>query len=318
MTKEWSLFFKGFALLLMLVFHLWNPFIETGFVTIGLFHNQWAALGSMCVSIFVFLSGYGLVVSNSCTSFKNTFNRIKKLYLSFWKIWIIATPIILLVGVVTPDLRRLLLEFSGVYPSYNRMFWFIYLYLELICFYFLYRKIDFKYKDYLSLFVFFVIGIISSINNWFPIPQISRFFEYMPCFLMGIIFAKKCFFSKIECKRLGGVVILLFVVLFRIWIFYDTPLYVKKYIDCIIVPIMLWCIMKAGVPAWLKRTINVFGSFSTAIWFIHGYYYYYWPEIIYWPKISILTFVWLSGVSLLLAILIERIWSFPNKLHSKA
>lgn len=306
------------ALLLMLVFHLWNPFIETSHETIGLFHHQWAALGSICVSMFVFLSGFGLVVSNSCTTIKNSFHRLKKLYLSFWKIWIIATPIILLLGVAAFDARKLVLEFMGAYPSYNRMFWFIYLYVELICFFFFYKKIDFKYKDYLALLISLIIGIISSVNNWIPFPQISRFFEYMPCFLMGIIFAKKGLFSRVKCTRLGGGVLLLVVVFFRIWVFYNTPLYVKKYIDCVIVPIILWCIMKAGTLAWLKKIVQLFGTYSTSIWFIHGYFYYYNPDMIYWPKYSILTFIWLSTFSLLLAVLVEKFWSLTNRLHSKA
>lgn len=205
MTKEWSLFFKGMALLLMLVFHLWNPFIDTGFETIGLFHQEWAAFGSICVSIFVFLSGYGIVVSNSCTSINNTFKRIKKLYLSFWKIWIIATPIILLLGIVAFDLKRLILEFFCINPSYNKMFWFIYLYVELIIFYYLYNKIDLKYKDSILLVIFLAIGMASSIGKWFTIPQISRYFEYMPCFMTGIIVAKCSLFSRNYTNKWGGI-----------------------------------------------------------------------------------------------------------------
>lgn len=206
MSKDWSICFKGVALILMLVFHLWNPFVDMGYETIGIFHQEWAAFGSICVSIFVFLAGYGLVVSNSCTTICNTFKRAKKLYLNFWKVWIIATPVILLLGVASFDIKRIILEFSGANPSYNKMFWFIYLYVELVCFYFLYRKIEFKYKDYCFVIGSLIIGIISSILNLFTLLQISRFLESLPCFLMGVAFAKGNLFSKIPCKRMGETV----------------------------------------------------------------------------------------------------------------
>lgn len=51
------------------------------------------------------------------------------------------------------------------------------------------------------------------------------------------------------------------------------------------------------------------------MWFIHGYFYFYYPEIIYWPKYSILIFAWLFSLSLVLSVIVEKTWNLINCLQ---
>lgn len=110
MIKELSLqdsnILKGLAILLMLIHHLF--YVQNGlyndifiFVTKdGVNHYLVQEIGifsKSCVAIFVFLSGYGLMLQTenkglgSLKSFY--FRRFKKLYLNYWLIWIIFVPI---------------------------------------------------------------------------------------------------------------------------------------------------------------------------------------------------------------------------------
>lgn len=138
--------FKGVALLLMLIFHLWNPFLpETPLRgTIGWINEPAAAFGSICVSIFVFLSGYGLMASHACRTWNDVCKKIKKLYVNYWKIWIIFVPIFLFLGCYSFNVWSLLLEFFMLEPYSNGMFWFLYLYVELLIGLYIFNRISFN------------------------------------------------------------------------------------------------------------------------------------------------------------------------------
>jgi len=81
-----SFILKGIAICLMLWHHLFTT-IECGEVAL-----YWGRLGKVCVSIFLFVSGYGLYVQYSKVNFTNTssflknnfiflLNRLTKFYL---------------------------------------------------------------------------------------------------------------------------------------------------------------------------------------------------------------------------------------------
>lgn len=93
---------KGLALLLLLWHHLF--YIQNGlFDDINLFKkiNLVQELGmfcKLCVVLFVFLSGYGLMaqaeVKGGISDLKNWYmRRFKKLMLNYWAIWIAFVPI---------------------------------------------------------------------------------------------------------------------------------------------------------------------------------------------------------------------------------
>ena len=90
---------KAIALLLMLVHHLWR---EPGFVRFEpvAYGNILLSIGLMskiCVGIFMFLSGYGLMAS-SCSGGADysIVNRLKKVLFPFWFIVVLAAPFLLL------------------------------------------------------------------------------------------------------------------------------------------------------------------------------------------------------------------------------
>lgn len=92
---------KGVAILLMLLHHLWafpqRVFLNDGFTdTFSVFGEYWyfylGRFGKICVSMFLFLSGYGLMKSKQSGRF-DLIGKVKGLYLAYWKVFLVFIPI---------------------------------------------------------------------------------------------------------------------------------------------------------------------------------------------------------------------------------
>ena len=84
----------------MLIHHLF--FIQNGlYDDVHLFRDHYLVqeIGifcKLCVALFVFLSGYGLMISHKdkeIEPLKFYKHRFKKLYFNYWFIWLIVVPI---------------------------------------------------------------------------------------------------------------------------------------------------------------------------------------------------------------------------------
>lgn len=323
MSKDESLLLKGIAIILMLVYHLWNPLIHTPFEidTIGLFHKEWAAFGSICVSLFVFLSGYGLDASNSCQSISALFKRIKKLYGEFWKVWVPFTLILFIAG-YKYLWYDYLLEFIGLRPFINRMFWFICLYVELLIFkYMINRTVGGAKNKLIALFVLsIIVGFCYSTNITHGFASkfyISRFIEYSPCFISGILTYRMGGLLKRSFPSIGAVFLLGLIICVRIWLFYHTELYVKKYADAFLVPLLIWLFFNIKFPSYITKCLRYLGEMSMLIWLTHGYYYVKFSDVILCPRISILVVIWFILISIFVAELIKQSWWLIGFIYTK-
>ena len=135
---------KGIALLLLLSHHLFykNPGLYDDITIIGN-HQLVQTIGvisKVCVSIFVFLSGYGLTIKYNSQSHLNVrqfyWSRSVKLLTNYWLIWFLFMPISLLW--LGPSLSeaygnhvplKMFMDFFGVinlvgWYGYNPTWWF--------------------------------------------------------------------------------------------------------------------------------------------------------------------------------------------------
>lgn len=82
-TPEMTNFCKGVAVLLLLAHHL-IPFHGGGSSFVG----QFGQIGKICVAMFVFLSGLGLMRADASSGFRacvnKAFFRLVRLYVNFW------------------------------------------------------------------------------------------------------------------------------------------------------------------------------------------------------------------------------------------
>jgi peptidoglycan/LPS O-acetylase OafA/YrhL len=86
-----TLFCKGLAICMVLIHHLFYTTMDYGVIT-----YQIALISQVGVSIFVFLSGFGLFRSytnrGEAGIMKYYFLRLKKLYVPYWFVWVLFVP----------------------------------------------------------------------------------------------------------------------------------------------------------------------------------------------------------------------------------
>lgn len=112
-TKEDTKVVKGFAILLMLMHHLWGfPDRIPGDGLLYSFHifgrssiQYLGMFGKICVSIFFFIGGYGIYKSAQTQAF-DLVGKLKRLYISYWKVFVIFVPL-------TFGMRSIGLEWGG-------------------------------------------------------------------------------------------------------------------------------------------------------------------------------------------------------------
>lgn len=198
---------KGIALILMLIHHLF--YIQKGlYDDIDIMgHGMINTIGilcKVCVSIYVFLSGYGLCISHPDRKPINLkafyLRRFTKLYLNYWVIWLLFVPI----GVFyfnrsftdvygTEDtLLWSILDFFGLINitgrhGYNPTWWF---YSCIITLYVIFPLIAAVLKRWPSAIWIMLIGsillVLAPASMWYIEP--IRF--YLFPFVLGMLLAK--------------------------------------------------------------------------------------------------------------------------------
>ncbi len=194
---------KGIALVFLLIHHLF--YIQNGqyddFYILG--HGIVGIIGKVskvCVPLFVFLSGYGLMAGAekvSRISLKEFYiKRFTKLYSNYWLIWLLFVPFgIIAMGLTFPLvygehwLGKCILDFFGLLNcigllGYNPTWWF---YSCIILLYLLFPLIIALCEKGNRWFEhgIFISGILLC---WCPLLPIQPIRFYLITFILGIYF----------------------------------------------------------------------------------------------------------------------------------
>ena len=318
LTKIDTNVLKGIALLLLLCHHLFykeNGLYDDLFIAGHGLVNEWGKVCKVCVAIFVFLSGYGLVKSSQGKEVKAVtfyWNRMTKLLLNYWVIWLLFVPIGVFFFGRTFELVyvnhipiRFLLDLGGLaymfgFYGYNATWWFM---SCIIMLYLLYPLL--WYRGGLTLLIVLAMSIIISL---FHLPFLTPIRYYLMTFIVGMIFASTNLLSRINLtsSTQRGAIFLLFVVcvfvrnaLGRFSMQFDT-------IICI-VGIILYSNIRIKNKL-CQNSLEFIGRHSMNIFLFHTFIYsYYFREQIYAPRNPILIFLLLLGICLIVSVLIEKI-----------
>ena len=345
---------KGLAIILMLMHHLWafperiaggelKPFITIGGKNTLIFFGEF---GKICVSIFFFVGGYGIYKLSEKKDF-NILENIKKMFIKYWKIFLIFIPIgfiffnnqiayceneLIYSMYSNISIRNLLKNFFGISSSLNREWWFFHSYLiAIITFPFIKKLFDNK-STIFNLFIIIVytllvtnvlpaigkIEIIGSLNN--NIIYKEFFLQkspYISCFWMGILFSKDNLLLELKNKineivklnPLFDIIGILIIVYFRQIVFGET--YDMIYLPFLII-LFLDFVSKFKL---LKKIFELFGNHSTNMWLTHSffcYYFYYFVKIVVYFKWGVPCLFVLTILSLLASYGINYFWKFIN------
>lgn len=172
-----------------------------------------ASFFKLCVMIYVFLGGYGIYHTFSrCKSMRETIRcligRIKKLYINYWKVFLIFVPLLYIFNYYVLDLGTFFKGFVGISHTYNSEWWFFFPYVMVVCLYAAGFKL-FAIKGsniWIELIMICVWGyywnslklILESSIDYVIVSIIISGLNFMPAFLLGAFFAKYDILSNIK------------------------------------------------------------------------------------------------------------------------
>lgn len=327
-TKEKTNIAKDLAICLMLFNHLYAfperllhrnyyvPFIP--FFDAELYVGRF---GNICVSMFIFLSGYGMFLGYSRSNKSPicySLEKLKDFYLIYWMYFLIFIPIgIIFFKNVTfwnshevrysTEWFTIAENFVGWSAKYNGEWWFVRMFVLLLIFVSpLYLSLS-KQKIGLLSFIspgIFVFYLLSKQDYSSPF----SFTFWQISFATGIICAKFNFFSSRFIQyfeKLRGL-----WVLFGIVVCFELKLRFGAKIEFLLVPFFIYFVIRAVASLRLSNLFAYIGMYSFPIWLVHSFFcYYYFQDIIYYPRWSPLIFILLMSVSLLSAVSINYLQS---------
>ncbi len=314
---------KGLALLLLLIHHLF-------YINDGLYHDivignrgiieHIGKSSKLCVAIFVFLSGYGLMVS---AAYKNELNvckfyltRFTKLMLNFWLIYVLFVSVnvlcfgngfqevyggSLIAGII--DFCGLSFMFYGHHNTMNLTWWFYSLIIILYLLFPLIYRYGKTFRSNLIIGLFFLIFALLPIS----LGHLSGMKGYLPVFAFGTIMGW-CASGSITWKHdwtniPKAVLILLFISLFLSRPFWGKLWCVDDILQCALLVLMLGCLT---LPKAISRSLEFLGKHSFNIFLFHTFIYYYWFEsFIYSSRNPAIIFLLLFTLTLIVSIGIE-------------
>lgn len=319
---------KGLAIILMFYHHLFAfpERLPKGIRYEALFELSGvssayavAAIGKICVAIFVFLGGYGTYLS--CTrseSFRTVVGkRARSMYSALWSVFAVFIPLCIIFDIdrVTANYGDMLLNFLGLKTSYNREWWFFAPYLILILFIPIIKKLADKSRN-LAIGLAAVCIVTAFSEFAFPyLTEISGLVGYersllyvlmkntlkiLPGFMGGCVFARYDLLTKIKTRfsgnagySIGALVLTAAVVCVRA--------VVGENFDYLLVMLFVPSITVAlnnKVGRYIHSFFNIIGKESTDMWLVHSFYcFYIFPKAIYAPYYTPLIAVWLLLIS---------------------
>ena len=270
--------------------------------------NQLGIFSKLCVAVFVFVSGYGLVVSTPIDIKLKDFywHRFKKLYLNYWFVWILFVPISVFVFGRTfieaygnHYLVKAILEFFGLSKmigimGYNPTWWFY------SCIVLLYLLFPLLYK-YMFKCTYLIICLAVTIVLVRFLPGINLISDYLFAFVTGMLIAKMPI-SWIKGVRVWHIVVAL--LLLTSWRFSElSPTHIVDGLLCVGMALLLY---KIPMNNWTGRIMENLGKHSMNMFLIHTFIFYYWfRDYIYFTRNPILIFLSLLITSYLFSLVIE-------------
>jgi len=321
---------KGIAICAMLFHHMYACPIADDVAPYDGFLNWIGILGKVCVSIFLFCSGYGLSVQYQKTeslfdSVSFVRRRLVKFYLNYWTVFLIFVPITIWVfnrpltvpyGEHVNVFKRLVLDLLGVqgYQSYNITWWFnrliIVLYLLFPLIYWLTHRIGIVFSILLGLCIF-------RLFQYLPGQSLLLGYWQFP-FLLGVIWTmldsnarvrKYLDIPNVNAFLFGVVIVLGVLCVFLRMDYHGTFWWSREKVDPIITVLMaLFVLLIQNKRNALFRSFSFLGKHSMNIYMIHTFFNGYWhPEWLHmtgWMRCGI-NFIVLMSLCLATSLLLE-------------
>lgn len=322
-TKENSIQVKGVAILCMIAFHLFGfPERIPNDYIYSWFGSPITKSFQICVPIYLFIGGYGLqcIANKGSITWKGIIRKLRKLYISYWRITILSIIIGFMVGYYTIDLKELLNNLLGLISSYNGEWWFFSLYVELLILFYFISRIKLGWKSYL-LFMTIILFITRSINKMLSLDDCIIYQRHLKMILIDLnIFMLGCFFSKFDIfDKLYKKYSFLFDSYIVAPLLITFPLIVRAYgpiigiTELFIVPIFVIGIVNMCKIMGGGKIFLFLGKHSMNLWLIHSFFiYYYAKDVTFLTPNPTIMFFTILVISLGCSIVVEFLYEKTN------
>jgi len=290
-----------------------------------------AHAASVCVAMFLILSGYGLSESDLRQPLplqKFYVKRLSHLYLNYWFIWAVFVPIGVLFkergigSIYGPPAHAwvgMALNLAGVQwflntPSYNETWWFMSAILALYLLFPVMKKLIGALGHWFLVVAFGAVLMVGFevIQPVGPFPMHGLTLHTV-AFGLGIYLSQRKGFMKLAgilsarrwWKCILYVVLLLGLALQRQY----GPVLMAGHLDSLFgLTIIVFGYEFLSKLAFLRKALVFIGRHSFNIFLSHTFIYcYYWADLIYWSGNPLLMFVELLFLSVVASVALERI-----------
>lgn len=331
-SKNDTQYIKGIAIILMVIHHLFSfedRISNVDYISLFSIFNKRIEIiigeyGKICVSIFLFLAGYGMfyLLKRGTGCFRIVKKRLIKLLVNYWIIFALFVPIRFLFFDNSFNLLEFIRNLLALSSSYNGEWWFLSMYIVVVLlFATMYTVID-KLNNHKKLnkliFIVFIILSISFIiffrHNRIIIKGMIMLICYEGAYIEGYLIAKYNCFSilneKIRLKNapekmLNLISIVLTIIIIEI--FYNSDLLILLAF-MLVTPIFIYNTYRLIKNSNINNTLIIFGNNSTNIWLIHTFFcYYYLQKVMFYPKFSLLIFFFVFSLSLVVSVMLNKL-----------
>jgi len=365
-TRKHTQIAKGVAVTLMMIHHLFafpERIENVSYISLLHFGNfglyKYTSIefflgdfASICVAMYLFLSGYGLcksMLSKEKFTIKDSIKKMMKFLTNYWVIFIIFVPIGLIWFRGDNGYHLNIVEFMAnlftLSSSYNSEWWFVRLYIELLLIFPLVKRIlkggiASTLTMTLGLYMLSIImevivmklPLLFFLKENFIYHDIMNILFWQVTFCMGYIIAKFNLFNYINKqlkirgldKNVFYITLILAIICFRIK-FSAICISIGKgnasYIDFILAPIFIFVCTNLIYRIKGSCIFLILGKHSTNIWLTHTFFcFYYFQRFVFLPRLSILILIWLAVLSIAASIfinfLVKKLEGFIKKINS--
>ncbi|HDL6697839.1 TPA: acyltransferase [Yersinia enterocolitica] len=308
-TKDETNYIKGIAIVLMLIHHLFafpgripydaNIINSLPFVGVSV-DNYLANFSKICVAMFLFISGYGFSFKNKI-NFSYSIKKLKKLYFSFWLVFIIFIPIgFIFINNDWSDSSPLKLakNILGVTSDYNGEWWFIRLYVVYVLMLPLISRLN-------SLTLLVIAPLSTLVGYIFEASGgIFVILIWLYPFIIGYLFGRETDKLSVFIKKINSIYINLLCVTLTVVLFYLFDMFGL----ILAAPLFIFIVRSFYRGTTHHKVIESLGKHSMYMWLTHSFFcYYYTPEIIYSARHSPLILLLLILISYSVSVILTYI-----------
>lgn len=336
-NKSYTNILKGIAILMMLSHHLYFGQLSSPIHWFGgdSFAQIFATIFKVCVSIFAFLSGYGLTEQykrkdSKITDLDFVCDKTIKMMKQYWFVFFIFVPLgfllgenpIQVYGTGMLGIFHFIVDAFGLAPlAGNPTMNFSWWYIEAALFFYLFFPYFYKMVKKIPYIIFPITYILFA---KYAAIQCREIFWFFP-FCVGILYSEKRILNRYIKKikrsnedrliniKLKAIVSLIF------WLFVRSKLgiMVDVFFTISIIKFVI-CFIKPNKVA--RNIFKVLGVHSCNIYLIHSFIYYYYEKIATPFNLipsKIVQYIVLLLVSFILSVLLEVLKLKVNNIFQK-